>query len=178
MHERLVRRAAAQQGTGRRLSLKGRSQPSTPRADCGLSPQERNRKGSSKKADAEGIDQFFRGASAAKVGSEPKPTAAGVGACSKGRHVTCGQKLTFIGLTDPIPKLVQSDHLCAMQHRSRKDRERRTVLSLEDKVEFQLSFGNIAEFFNLFEGHGIGKIGPDGRSKRFRDMIDCSIFSR
>jgi hypothetical protein len=40
-------------------------------ADCGLSPQERNRKGSSKKADAQGIDQFFRGASAAKVGSEP-----------------------------------------------------------------------------------------------------------
>jgi len=28
-------------------------------ADCGLSPQVRNRKGSSKKADAQGIDQFF-----------------------------------------------------------------------------------------------------------------------
>ncbi len=48
-----------------------RSLPPKPKADCGLSPQERNRKGSSKKADAQGIDQFFRGASAAKVGSEP-----------------------------------------------------------------------------------------------------------
>jgi hypothetical protein len=121
---------------------------------------------------------FFCRANAAKVGSEPQPTAAGVGACSKGRHVTCGQKLKFIGLTNPIPELLQSDHLCAMQHRSIKDRKRRTILSLEDKVEFRLSFGNIAEFFNLFEGHGIGKISPDGRSKRFRDMIDCSIFPR
>jgi len=33
--------------------------PPTRGADCGLSPQERNRKGSSKKADAQGIDQFF-----------------------------------------------------------------------------------------------------------------------
>ncbi|WP_335642790.1 hypothetical protein, partial [Loktanella salsilacus] len=57
--------AAQQRSAMKRTAGQGRSLPQTLRADCGLSPQERNRKGSSKKADAQGIDQFFRGASAA-----------------------------------------------------------------------------------------------------------------
>jgi hypothetical protein len=40
-------------------------------AKCRLSLQLRNRKGMPKKADAQGIDQFFCLANAAKVGSEP-----------------------------------------------------------------------------------------------------------
>ena len=47
-------------------------QQSTLRADCGLSPQVRNRKGSSKKADAQGIDQFFLSCKRSEGSCEPK----------------------------------------------------------------------------------------------------------
>ena len=51
--------------------------------------------------------------SAANCRIEPKPTAAGVRACSKERHNTRGQKLASIGRTEPIPELLKSDPLCS-----------------------------------------------------------------